>query len=593
MLRPMLISARAVRILLEATERCDIDLKPVLSAIDLDRGRLEKDDRSISWSTFVRLNAEVAAAVGGDPRQLHLIGHAMVETPSFSALGRIARTVVSAPALYDIAYRWFGRSNFHHLRLLQRVDGDRVSVHGYIPPSYEGSEPFIRISAGSIEALPRFLDLPPSEQLDMRVDERSLDLELRIPKNTSLFRRTRMAMSSVIHRRERAALLEEERQALDAGLHTVTRARDELRTVLERIPALVVIHVEGKIVFANRALATTLGWKTPDELVGKWLIDFVDSRSRAQFLAAAKKPADPNPRDEATEAWLVTRTGEPILVEVTPTQAILFEGVPARLVVGRDLGDRDRLQKQLATADRLAALGLLAAGVAHEVNNPLAYLLNNIEIAQKRLAGLGPSAEVARNALEIAMEGAHRIRFIVRELLLLAREEPAVGSATDLGETVQSTLALARVEIEKTTRVMTELESVPLVRGSVPRVAQIVLNLVLNSLEAMRPHDVSQNELTIRVRRSGERYVLLEVVDNGDGVESKDASRIFLPFFTTKPAGRGTGLGLAVTQRLVTELGGDISFTSERGAGTTFRVLFPIFEDERASAPPASSSPRT
>jgi signal transduction histidine kinase len=286
----------------------------------------------------------------------------------------------------------------------------------------------------------------------------------------------------------------------------------------------------------------------------------------------------------------LSKTGEPVLIEVSPAQAIIFEGAPARLVVGRDMAERERLQNQLATADRLAALGLLAAGVAHEVNNPLAYLLNNIEIAQRQLSHLGSGAELARGALAIATEGAHRIRHIVRELLLLAREEPTAGGAADLVETVQSTLALARVEIEKTARLVTEIEAVPLIRGSVPRVSQIVLNLVLNAVEAMRTNDFAKGELTVRIRRSGEGHVLLEVSDNGIGVEGKDASRVFMPFFTTKPPGRGTGLGLAVTQRLVTELGGEISFTSQPRLGTTFRVLFPTFEDERVTATRVSSS---
>jgi PAS domain S-box-containing protein len=456
--------------------------------------------------------------------------------------------------------------------------------------SYEGSEAFVYISMGSIEAIPTLLGLPLAEEVHVRVDERTLDLELRIPKDTSLLRRARVAVRSVVNREERAAVLERERQVLDAGLHATMRARDELRIVLERIPALVVIHCEGRILFANRTLASALGWSSPDDLVGRMLIDFIDPRSRLSFLERLKEQAVAQPSDEATEAWMLSRTGEPVLIEVTPAQAIVFEGAPARLVVGRDMAERERLQNQLATADRLAALGLLAAGVAHEVNNPLAYLLNNIEIAQRQLSQLGSGAELAKSALAVATEGAHRIRHIVRELLLLAREESASGGAADLVETVQSTLALARVEIEKTARLLTEIEGVPLIRGSVPRVSQIVLNLVLNALEAMRTNDRAKGELTLRIRRSGERHVLLEVSDNGIGVEGKDASRIFLPFFTTKPAGRGTGLGLAVTQRLVTELGGDISFTSEPGVGTTFRVLFPTFEDERVATTRVSSS---
>lgn len=590
MLRFVLISARAVRMLLEASERSGIDTARILATLDLERDQLMSDDNSIPWSLFVRLNAEVSAAVGNDPGRLREIGRTMIGVPAYAPIRGIARTVVSAAVLYDLAYRWFGRSNFPHLRILQRIDGDHLTLHGFIPTSYEGSEPFSHVAAGSIESLPVLLGLPRSEVLELHIDERCLDLELRIPRDTSMLRRARNVAQSILNRRQRNSLLERERQVLDAGLQATTRAREELRIVLERIPALVAIHVDGRIVFANQALADAIGWGSPSELVGRMLIDIIDPRSRSKAFENMKRPPSSTASREVTEGWLVHKTGDPVPVEATTAQEVIFEGAPARLVVARDVNERERLEKQLATADRLAALGLLAAGVAHEVNNPLAYLLNNIEIAQKQLAALGPGADIARNALGVAMEGAHRIRFIVRELLLLAREEPTAGAATDLSETVQSTLALARVEIERTAKLVTELEPVPFIRGSVPRVAQIVLNLVLNALEAMRANDGKNGELTIRVRRSGERHVLLEISDNGVGVEGADAARIFLPFFTTKPAGRGTGLGLAVTQRLVTELGGDISFTSEPGVGTTFRVTFPSFEDERAGATRVSSS---
>lgn len=574
----MLITARVVRMLLEAAEHSGVDVDPILSVVDLDRATFAGDEHSISWSTFIRICDEVGAAVGNDSQRLTDIGHAMVHAPSFEPIRRIARTVVSLETLYDIAQRWFGRANFPHLRLIQQFEKDRLYIHGSVPAAYASSKAFLEISAASIESIPVFLGLPRSERIEARIDDRSLNLELRIPQR-SLVQRGRSVVSAIVERRERAAILERERHILDAGLDAAQRARDELRIALERIPALVVIHVDGRIVFCNRALATMLGWDSPAELVGRMLIESVDPRSHAAFLARARQPAAAHPGEDFREGWVLTKNGDPVLIESSSAQSILFDGAPARLVVGRDLNERDRLQKQLAVADRLAALGLLAAGVAHEVNNPLAYLLNNIEIAQKQLANLGAGAEMARTALQIATEGAHRIRFIVRELLLLAREEPVVGAGTDLAAAVQSTVALARVEIEKTAKLVTDIaEDVPLVRGSVPRVAQIVLNLVLNSVEAMNARDRAQNELTIRIRRADPQHVALEIADNGIGVDRADAARIFMPFFTTKPAGQGTGLGLAVTQRLVTELGGEIAFTSEKGAGTMFRVLFPVFE---------------
>src|SRR4051812_35376298 len=128
----MLISARAVRMLVEASERSGIDTARILTALDLNGGRLANDDNSIPWSLFVRLNAEVSAAVGNDPDRLREIGRNMTGVPAYAPIRGIARTVVSASVLYDLAYRWFGRSNFPHLRLLQRIDGDHLTLHGFI-----------------------------------------------------------------------------------------------------------------------------------------------------------------------------------------------------------------------------------------------------------------------------------------------------------------------------------------------------------------------------------------------------------------------------------------------------------------------------
>ena len=138
---------------------------------------------------------------------------------------------------------------------------------------------------------------------------------------------------------------------------------------------------------------------------------------------------------------------------------------------------------------------------------------------------------------------------------------------------VESTLSLAAGEIERTAKLELELGDAPLVIASVPRLAQVVLNLLLNAIEAMRSSKRATNVLTVRLARSERQRVSLEISDTGVGITDDDLPRIFEPFFTTKPAGKGTGLGLSITQRVVVELGGEIEVTSIPERGTTFRVL--------------------
>jgi signal transduction histidine kinase len=297
---------------------------------------------------------------------------------------------------------------------------------------------------------------------------------------------------------------------------------------------------------------------------------------------------------DLVETRLLTRDGDVVLAEVSPTQEVSFGGQPARLVVGRDVTERMRLRQQLLTADRMASIGMLAAGVAHEVNNPLAYVLNNIEIAVKELTPLGESTRASRDALGIALEGVDRIRTIVRELLELARVDDAAVGPVDVRAIVESTVALAAQKISERARLETHYAPVPLARGTAARLGQVLLNLLTNALEAMPPGSMETNRLRVSVRHSAAGGVVVEVSDNGVGIARENAARVFDPFFTTKSSGSGTGLGLAISQRLVAELGGELAFESVPDLGTTFSLTLLPEEtpgSARATAHTAGSTP--
>jgi signal transduction histidine kinase len=191
----------------------------------------------------------------------------------------------------------------------------------------------------------------------------------------------------------------------------------------------------------------------------------------------------------------------------------------------------------------------------------------------------------------VALEGVDRIRTIVRDLLLLSRGVAGPLDVVDVGAVARSTLALAAREIERNARLVEELGPAPPVKATEPRIAQLLLNLVGNALEAMRDTPRHANELRVIVGRAADGRALIEVSDTGRGIPEDDLSRVFEPFFTTKPAGEGTGLGLSITQRLVLEIGGEIAVTSKVGEGTTFRVLLPASgrpETDRIASAPCS-----
>ena len=193
----------------------------------------------------------------------------------------------------------------------------------------------------------------------------------------------------------------------------------------------------------------------------------------------------------------------------------------------------------------------------------------------KALTPLGDATMASRQALTVALEGVDHIRVIVRDLLLLSRVDDGPLGLIDVRAVVDSTLTLAESKVSERAALRRDYRASPFVRGTEARLGQVLLNLVANALEAMPAGARETNELRVLVSLATDGRVLIEVIDNGSGVALEHVPRIFEPFFTTKALGRGTGLGLSISQRLVAELGGELSFESTAGAGSTFRVALP------------------
>jgi PAS domain S-box-containing protein len=572
----VLLNSRITRQLLEAAEAAGFELAGVLGPLGLSEIELRDPRAKIEWNQLAQIMAGFEEMAGGDVDRLKNIGRQMCAVPSYAPLRRVARSVVSVRRLYEIAFRWIAPVSFPHLPLVTRFVSDtRLTAHGEIPSMYAPSATFFHIFEGVLSQIPLMVGCEPAAIVESRISPRTCDLVVDLPRRRTVFERARRSARAMLAAPDALRVLEEHRQVLAENVQALQRARDELRVLLDRLPDLVVVHVSGNIVWANRAYVAALGHDGVDDLVGRPLLDSVSPRFREQVRERMQEPIGTRADSSLNEVVLVSRSGAELVVEVSPPQAVVFDGVTARLVLGRDVTDRVRMQQKLIVADRLASVGLLAAGVAHEVNNPLGYVLNNIEIAKRELTSIGEAGEVGRQVLSIALEGVDRIRSIVRDLLMLARGDDAAIAAIDVRAVAESTLSLAAREIERTARLVLELGPAPSVMASESRIAQILLNLVVNALEAMRDRPREENELVVRLSSVGEERLCLEVGDNGSGIAPSDLSRVFEPFFTTKPAGQGTGLGLAIAQRLVVEIGGEISVSSTPGHGATFRVLLP------------------
>jgi PAS domain S-box-containing protein len=264
------------------------------------------------------------------------------------------------------------------------------------------------------------------------------------------------------------------------------------------------------------------------------------------------------------------------------------EGTP-RYVVEMivDITDRKRMETQLMLADRLASLGTMAAGVGHEINNPLTWITGNITLALEIMQEMGARAEEEPlrgllDALEEASVGTTRVRAIVHDLQLFSRVDDTPGATADPNQVVESTSRMLRNELKHRTEFALDLAPVPKVVGDAPRIGQILTNLLVNALHALPERPLRENLIRVSTRFE-DGYVILAVADNGVGVPPALRSRIFDPFFTTKDVGTGTGLGLSICHSLVTRLGGRIELASESERGTVFRVFL--------AAAPAGDAP--
>jgi signal transduction histidine kinase len=255
----------------------------------------------------------------------------------------------------------------------------------------------------------------------------------------------------------------------------------------------------------------------------------------------------------------------------------------AQAAAKRALADAERLTSGLELSERLAALGLMAAGIAHEINNPLTYVIGNLDMIGADLArNRSPGLEEALACVGEARLGADRIVKLVAGLRMLSRVDTDRRAPVDLGAVVEMSVRLVHHEILRKGRLDVSIEPpAPRVLGDEARLGQVVMNLLVNAAQALPPESAAQNRVTVTVGVRDTRAVV-EVADNGPGVPAEIRDRIFDPFFTTKPVGVGTGLGLSVCHGIVTSMGGSVALENPPEGGARFRVSLPLL----ASQPP-------
>ena len=352
---------------------------------------------------------------------------------------------------------------------------------------------------------------------------------------------------------------------------TLQKERDFIDAVLEIAGTLVVVlDREGRILRFNRACEQTTGYSS-EEVLGRYIWDlFVPPDEVDEVKTVFKRLRGGEPRNDYENYW---KGKDGFLRRISWSNTVLTDSdgrVDYVVAAGLDITDFQHMQEQLRKTERIAELGTLASGMAHEIGTPMNVILGRAEYLLQRTADEGMKKGLATIITQI-----ERITKVMNQLLVFARRKPPDRQAVDLGEIVEDSLEMfqermthSRITVEKAIEADT-----PSIHADRDQLVQVLINLLMNSLHAMP----EGGRLRLSLAREGS-YVCLGVSDTGHGMPEEIRSKVFEPFFTTKDFGKGTGLGLTVVKGIIEEHGGTIAAESAVDKGTTFWIRLPLDE---------------
>jgi PAS domain S-box-containing protein len=343
-------------------------------------------------------------------------------------------------------------------------------------------------------------------------------------------------------------------------------SEEKYRTLIESALDSIFLHdFEGNILEVNRTGAKRLGY-TREELLRMRIQDILPEDRREKFPDVIKELLEK--KSIFFESEHLRRDGTTYPVEVS-AKLMEFRGKKMVLAISRDVTQRKQMEQKILISEKLASLGMLAAGIAHELNNPL----NNIYLLAQLIKEDMQAGKAKEEDVDMILQQVQRASNIIRGLLEFSREGFVNFEEVDINAAIEETLGFLGNIIERhRVRVVKKLEKVPKVAGDKTMLQQVLVNLITNACHAM-PRG---GEIRITTRkRNG--IVEIQISDTGVGIKKEHLSRIFDPFFTTKEK-NGTGLGLAVSHSIIRRHGGEISVESEPGKGSTFRILLPTLK---------------
>lgn len=349
----------------------------------------------------------------------------------------------------------------------------------------------------------------------------------------------------------------------------------KLSTAVEEAPdGIQITDLEGHIIYSNKAIKKILGF-SPDEFKGKHIneMDVVPEFASKVIIPAIKERGH-----WVGELMVKHKDGKEIPISLTTSMVKDSKGKPIAIVeIIRDITEqkeKEKLETQLLQSNKLATVGQLAAGIAHEINNPL----GNISLYTQMLLKKAKD-ENTKNKLMIINDETNRAAQIVKGLLDFARQSELKLSPTDINKEIGKVLGMLSLQLKdlsvqnpqlKDIRITNDLKPLPLILADGGQIRQVMMNLLTNSVQS-----ITENGEIMVDTKTKEGHVEISISDNGSGIPRENLDKIFDPFFTTKEAGEGTGLGLSISYGIIKRHSGSIEVKSEVGKGTTFTIKLP------------------
>ena len=577
------VTGRAFSPLLLLADQKEWDQGELLSGLPMTEAEIRDASSLIPWSPFVEYCERFEDKLGG-PENLSQMGEALV--PSYSSMARFLGLMASPSTIYRWVNRWAGPNLFPLVsQTTEELEGNRIRVVLSLPSTVRDCPTFFRITGESFRVVPMLIGLPPAA-VEAKLSERSAAYVITLPPSGTLLARVKRAFSAffsgaqvldeLVSQHDR---LVEGHRELHAAHLDLERSERNFRSVLERAPIGAMVLGPQEIRYANEAMNRFLRLPERESLEGRPIEGYLtQTNSLKRFLGQLEEDSAP-----AYEIEFRAEDGELAVGEVRAITTN-WDGEEARLLVCQDVTERNRVMSRALALDRMIAVGTLAAGVAHEINNPLAYVYSNLEYAVEAFGLMEPTLkqqlppdrlEKVEQALRESLQGTARVRDIVRDLKSFSRPPEETLEMVDAREVCKAAINMAWHEVRRTAKVRSEFDDVPALLGNSARLGQVVLNLLVNAAQAFPAGKEDHNFITVRTLcRDG--HGIIEVEDNGIGIPPESLRRVFDPFYTTKPLGVGTGMGLWISHDIVTRLGGKLEVESEKGRGTRFRIVVPL-----------------